>query len=151
MIFSAIASGYHGYRPIAEFARANKSFFIEELSLVHGIPSHVTFREIISNLDKKEVISAFERWTSSQDLSAGDWISGDGKALRSTVTNSQQKQQDFTSIVSLFCQKTGLTFAISEYSNKKEHEAEVLRMLLPVIQGKELIITLDALNSQKKH
>jgi DDE_Tnp_1-associated len=150
MTFLGIASGYIGYRSIAKFALAHDVFFKEFFNLKHPIPSHVTFREIMSKLDKSVVISKFNEWSNQQDIQAGDWLSGDGKSLRSTVINSQQKEQDFVSVVSLYCQKTGLSLIISDYKNKKVSEGQVLRDLLPSLQGKGIILTTDALHTQKK-
>ena len=53
----------------------------------NGVPSHVTFREILINLDKEELKKSFACWSAMQDLSLLDWVSRNGKALRSTVAN----------------------------------------------------------------
>jgi predicted transposase YbfD/YdcC len=150
IIFLGIASGYKGYRPIAKFAKANNDFFVDFFKLKHPVPSHVTFRAVLTGLDKKEVIKKFNEWSEKQDLQPGDWISGDGKSLKSTVVHSQQVQQDFSSVVSLYCQRTGLSFQIKDYQNKKISEGQVLRDLLPSLKDKGVIITLDALHTQKK-
>lgn len=150
IIFLGISSGYGGYRGIHSFGIANEAFFIKELGLKHGIPSHVTTREILRNLDKKSVIACFSEWANNQELRQGDWLSGDGKALRSTLKNAQNSQQDFSGIVSLFCQRSGLSYAIGEYSNKKDNEVSILHLLLPLLRDKGVYLTLDALYTQKK-
>lgn len=150
MIFLGIASGYKGYRPIAKFAQANNDFFVEFFKLKYLVPSHVTFRKILTGLDKSEVIKKFNEWSQNQDIQAYDWMSGDGKSLRSTVDNAHNISQDFTSVVSLYCQKTGLSFQIADYKNKKISEGQVLRDLLPSLKDKGVILTLDALHTQKK-
>jgi DDE_Tnp_1-associated len=149
MIFLGIASGYSGYREIATFSLANSSYFISYFGLKHGVPSHVTFWQILTHLNKDEVIAKFNEWAKSQDLKAYDWLSGDGKSLKSTVTNSQNSQQNFSAVVSLFCQKSGLSYLIADYQNKKIAEAEVLRSLLPSLKDKGIVLTLDAIHTQK--
>lgn len=150
IIFLGIASGHKGYRPIAKFASANNDFFMAFFGLKYAVPSHVTFRKILTNLDKAEVIKKFNEWSQNQDIQPYDWISGDGKSLRSTVDNVHNKRQDFVSVVSLYCQKTGLSFQIADYKNKKVSEAQILRDLLPSLKDKGVILTLDALHTQKK-
>lgn len=150
MIFLGICSGYAGYRPLGNFAKANKSFFTEALELRHGIPSYVTFREILTNLDKKRVKERFAEWCSIQELSPYDWVSGDGKSLKSTLSNYDADSQDFCAIVSIYVQKTGLCYLIEDFRNKKIGEAEILRTLLPSLKDKGVILTLDALHAQKK-
>lgn len=95
MIFLGVCSGYSGYRPVGKFAKANTAFFTEALDLKHGIPSHVTFREILMNLDKQGVKERFAEWSSSQELSPYDWVSGDGKSLKSTLSDYDARTQDF--------------------------------------------------------
>ena len=150
MIFLGVSSGYAGYRPLATYAEANATFFTEIFGLKHGVPSHVTFREILTNLEKKAVKKSFADWCSIQDLSAYDWVSGDGKSLKSTLSNYDSDSQDFCSIVSIYVQKTGLCYIIEDFRNKKSGEAEILRTLLPSLKDKGVILTLDALHTQKK-
>jgi hypothetical protein len=79
-----------------------------------------------------------------------DWVSGDGKSLKSTMSNYNSDTQDFCSLVSIYVQKTGLSYVIEDFRNKKISEGEILRTLLPSLQDKGVIITLDALHTQKK-
>jgi hypothetical protein len=54
-------------------------------------------------------------------------------------------------VVSIFCQKVGLTIAIAHYLNKKENETTVLlTLLLDNLRNKGVMLTLDALRCQKK-
>ena len=150
LIFLGIASGYAGYRSLAKFAKANQDYFVAQLALKHGVPSHVTIREILTRLDKQTFIEHFNQWAADQDLQAGDWLSGDGKSLASTVSAPFEKEQNFSAMVSLFAQRTGLTVQIADYRNKKISEGEILRSLLPSLQDKAVVVTLDALHMQKK-
>lgn len=150
IIFLAIASGYQGYRGIYKFAKANQLFLTHFFNLKHGIPSHVTFRQVLISLDKEAIKQAFSQWASKQNLQAGDWLAADGKALASTVVNTFEKSQDFSATVSLFCQRTGLSVAIADYRNSEQSETEILRQLLLCIHNKGLIVSLDALHTQKK-
>ncbi|GAA4015395.1 hypothetical protein GCM10022408_30860 [Hymenobacter fastidiosus] len=53
-------------------------------------------------------------------------------------------------MVSLYCQRTGLTLALQDYTDKKTGEMSVLRDLLAGLQDRGVVFTLDALHAQKK-
>jgi len=143
--------GHLGGRAVGRFARAHQSSFTKELCLKHKVPSHVTITDFINRVNQQEMIEAFNKWTSNYvPLKKGEAISGDGKALGSTVTNTYSQHQDFQAIVSLFCQQSGLVYALEQYKNKKESEVEVVRFLLDKLEGMGLNIFLDALHCQKK-
>jgi hypothetical protein len=150
LVFLGIASGYQGYRGIAKFAKANAAYFREQFRLKHGVPSHVTFREILSNLDKEVFLAQLNHLLAQQDLPAGNWVSGDGKSLASTVSKAFEEGQDFAATVSLFAHASGVSCQIAQYRNKKVGEAQILRELLPSLQGKGVRVSLDALHLQKK-
>ena len=149
MMFVSIASGYEGYRPMSKFCRSNAAFFTAHFGLAHGVPSHVSFRNVLQALDKAELVAAFGRWFGPQAV-AGDWVAGDGQSQRSTVQDAQQSPQSFVSVVSLYCQRTGLTLAVQDYTDKKNGELPLLRSLLPGLQDRGVVLTLDALHAQKK-
>lgn len=145
--------GYTGYRPLARFCRAHQSSLIELLSLRHGVPSHVTFRHVLSNLDEAALIRCFNQWASAGlKQHPSPWISADGKTMNSTVTDPHGHGQNFQAVVSLFGQESGLVYALEEYHNKGKEKAEtdLVRMLLEHIKGMGLTLTVDALHTQKK-
>lgn len=152
MVTLSYLCGYVGYRPVARFCKAHSSEFIELLSLRHGVPSHVTFRELLQNIDQSSLIDAFNTWASNYvELDQGDWLSGDGKTLSSTVSDCHGKNQNFQAVVSLFGQQSGLVYAIEQYKNKEKGRAEVhiLRFLLDRLKGMGVTISVDALHTQK--
>jgi len=149
MLFLGICSGYIGYRSIAKFMQSNASYFKEAFDLKHGVPSDVTVGSILKSIDKSDFKKAFNTWCSQYELEQYDWVSGDGQVLSSTVSSLHDSSQDLISMVSLFCQKTGLVYQMQEYRSKKKNEAEVLRQTLLDLKDKGLIITLDALHCQK--
>lgn len=146
-------AGYTGYRGIARFSKENTIFFTETLKLRHGVPSHVTFREVLMNVHKAELILAFNQWSQQYvPLQTRDWLSTDGKVLGATVTNTQNSKQDFEGVVSLFCAKSGLVCSIEHYrqKNKEKGEAPLARYIMTQLKDMGLIFTMDALNTQKK-
>lgn len=149
MTFLAVASGHSGYRAMGKFARSNAAFFSQYFGLRHAVPSHVSFRSLLQSLDKAALYQAFNQYFVA-GLGAGDWVAGDGQSLRSTVADAPGAGQAFVSVVSLYCQRTGLTAAVQDYTDKKTGELAVLRALLPLLQDRGVVFTLDALHGQKK-
>lgn len=151
MIIISNLCGHYGGRPIARFTKIQSKSFTEKLDLKHAPPSHVTFSNFINRVDDQQMIAAFNKWTSKYvAIEKGDAISGDGKVLGSTVTNANNSQQNFQAIVSLFCQESGLVYAVQEYTNKKDCEIDIVRFLIEKLKGMGLNIFLDALHCQKK-
>lgn len=150
MLTISYLCGYMGYRPAAKFAKAQEAVLVRELGLKHGVPSHVTFRDVLKRVKEEQVIAAFNQWAKGYvEIQAGDWLSGDGKALRSTAGNAHSAQQDFQAIVSVFCHKSGLVLRLEQYRNAKKSEQEVVRSLITELQGGGLILRMDALHTQK--
>ena len=150
LLFSAIASGQSGYRQIARFGRAHAAFFTTYFALPHGLPSHVSIRALLMALDTPAVLAAVNAVLPPPQ--AGDWVAGDGQALRATLEQAHGPGQRYCALVSLYCQRTGLTRAVQDYTSHKTHEGHVLRTLLAGLrapQGGGLVVTLDALHCQK--
>ncbi|MEA5462090.1 ISAs1 family transposase [Arcicella sp. LKC2W] len=150
MVTLSYVCGYLGYRPVHKFCESHSELFISVLGLKHGIPSHVTFREVLMRINEQELIDAFNMWTNSYvALKSGDALSGDGKSLKSTVSQQPTSEQDFQSVVSLFCQTTGLIAKIATYRHKKVSEIQMLKELIETLAVNGLIIRMDALHTQK--
>lgn len=149
MTFLAVATGNRGPRKMAQFCRSNAPFFTAYFGLRHGVPSYGAFRDLLQALDKKALAQAFGHCFAPQ-VQAGDWVAGDGQSLRSTVENAQEARQSFASVVSLYCQRTGLTVALQDYTDKKTGELSLVRDLLTGLQDRGVVLTLDALHAQKK-
>lgn len=151
MIFLSVACGYTSTRKIKAFCDANKTFFMDYFHLRHGVPSHVSIFKLLRALDSSNFALAFNAFMSTHlDFLASDWVAGDGQTLRSTVVSASTDAQDCCAVVSLFCQKTGLTLALTHYLNKKECEqAVLLGIVLDNLRNKGIMLTLDALHCQK--
>lgn len=154
MVFISIACGHESCRKMATFCRSYASVFTRYFSLKHGTPSYVTFHSFLSHINTFEMRQSFNQMMlKCLEFNEGDWISGDGQTLCSTVTDCHTDKQDYVSLVSLYCQKTGLSILLHEYMNKDKSESEsklVLKLLLENLANKGLMITLDALYCQKK-
>ena len=151
MVVLANLCGYFGGRPIARFLQAQEAILKAELKLKHRVPSHVTFTDLLNRIDQQELITAFNKWASFYvPMSSGEMVSGDGKALGSTVTDQFDKSQDFQAIVSIFCQKSGLVRSLKDYRNAKKSEVGIVQHLIKELKGQGITLFLDALHTQKK-
>lgn len=151
IIIMAIMSGRYGYREIASFAKANKKDLVDKLKLKKSkIPSHVTIREVIMNVDFVLLNQAFSQWALGYvTIEKDDWLSIDGKAIKSTVENYHNSYQNFVSMVSIFSQKRGQVIKTGTFENKKVSEVSIVKELLEALDLKDVVFTLDALHCKK--
>ena len=151
IIILANLCGHFGGRGIARFGEVHSEILTAELKLKHKVPSHVTISGFINRTDQDELKRAFNKWAADYvPIEKGGLVSGDGKALGSTVSDSHGSNQDFQAVVSLFAQKSGLVYAVESYRNSKESEIKIVRFMLDKLRGMGLTIFLDALHTQKK-
>ena len=154
MVFLSVACGYESSRKMATFCISYQHVFIKHFGLQHGTPSYGTFHSFLSYLDSLSFAHSFNTTMSSySDLEQGDWIAADGQTLCSTVSSCHTSEQNYVSVVSVFCQKTGLSILLKDYMNKDKQESEakiVLELVLTNLKDKGLMVTLDALHCQKK-
>lgn len=143
--------GRYGYREIYSFAKANEKDLRKNLKIKHKkIPSHVTIREIIMHVDFEALNNAFYKWASTYvKLGKGEWVSIDGKSIKSTLDDYNKSYQNFVSMVSVFTQKRGQVIKTSAFENKKKSEISVVQQLIEVLDLKDVIISLDALHCKK--
>lgn len=152
MIILAIMGGSVGFREIESYLKINRKDIIEFLGLKDRIPSHVTIGHILQNIDYEELCTAFTTWA-QKDLPTtfSEQLQGaiDGKSLRSTVTNCHNSQQNFVSMVTLFCKEMGCVLAISRMESSKGSEIFAAREIIKNLTLKGFLLSLDALHCKK--
>ena len=151
IIIMGIMSGYNGYRGLERFVERHRRSLIKLLALKQGtVPSYSTLRRMMIDVDYAKLISAFNSWAQEQPMSRGAAIAGDGKSLRNTVSNADNNQQNFISMVSLFSQQQGVVVSTAIMENRKESEICVIQQLLSQLNLENHVFTMDALHCQKK-
>ena len=145
-------SGYMGYRAIGDFIRRNKAALLEHFKpKKKRLPSFYTVRRVLLSIDFNEVSKQFHKWALQYvSISQQEWVSIDGKAIGGTTTNSNNSNQSFVSLVSLYCSKQKLVIGNAQVSNSKESEIPVVKQLIEALDLKGVTFTLDALHCQKK-
>ena len=151
IIIMGIISGRYGYREITVFSKANQKDLIKNLRIKHKrIPSHVSIRDVIMRIDFDALNAAFYKWASAYvKIGKNDWLSIDGKSIKSTVEDYDKSYQNFVSLVSVFSQKRGQVVKVSAFENKKTSEISVVHQLIEMLDIKDAVITLDALHCKK--
>jgi hypothetical protein len=148
----SIMSGYIGYRAIGDFMKRNKEELLNSLKPKKGkLPSFDVVRQVLIHLDFKNFSKQFHNWAKQNiNISKNEWISIDGKAIGGTVSNAHSIDQNFVSLVSLYCSKQQLVFGNAEVSNSKESEIPVVKQLIEALGLEGVTFSLDALHCQKK-
>jgi hypothetical protein len=153
MTIMSIMSGRCRYREIAAFAKANQKELLKFLHLKKRkrLPSHVTFREVLKGVNFDNVLTAFNDWAAQYvTLDEEEWMSMDGKALASTVTDYASSYQNFVSLVSVFSHKRGQVLRAAKLENQKRSEIPTVRELIEALDLTGVVFSLDALHCQKK-
>jgi DDE_Tnp_1-associated len=151
MLVMGMMSGYQGYRQLGRFMRHNQQALVDYLHLAKSrVPSYVTIRHLLQHLDFEQLNQAFTHWSSQYVDWSGQWLSIDGKSLKSTVSAYDSKEQNFVMLVSAFSQQTGLVRQVVRLENGKSSEIASVQTLIGQLQTKGLLLTLDALHCQKK-
>ena len=151
MVVLAGMSGHFGINSIGRFIKHNAEFFIDRYNLQHGAPSHTSVQNILTSLPYESLNSVLHKWISQYTQDQDDmWVSIDGKAIASTVSDKYGAKQNYKSIVSAFSEKLELTIGTRPMENKKSSEGKVARDLIKRLEVKGVTFTMDALHCQKK-
>jgi hypothetical protein len=152
IILMGVMSGRYGYREIASFAKANKKELLKRLKIKKKIlPSHVTIREVIMNIDFDLLNESFYKWSKEYvSITKKEWLCIDGKSIKSTLDDYRSPYQNLVSLVSVFTQKRGQVIKSVKFENKKTSEIIVVQELLAMLDLKDVVFTFDALHCKKK-
>lgn len=151
IIIMGMLRGKYGYRELGRFCKLNSPELIEIFRFKCGkVPSHVSIRTFIQGLDFISLQDAFYRWARQYVcIEENEWISIDGKSIRSTVSDSQTALQNFVSLVSLFCRKREQVLHTGMFENKTGNEVDTVKALLDILDLKGVVFTMDALHCKK--
>jgi len=152
MLVLAGLSGRFGIRDSARFIKSNAAFFIDRYNLQHGVPSQTMLFNSLELIDFKAFNQAIKEWVLQYlpENEADLWLAIDGKALKSTVSDYNNEKHNFTTIVSAFANKLGITIHSTSYESKKDNEPQAAMDLIQDLELKGVTFTLDAVHCQKK-
>jgi len=150
MLTMSYLSGNTGYRATATFMKGNKDSFMSMFDMKHPPLGKTQLRTVLQSLDFTSINKAFHKWMNNfVSIEQGEWLSGDGKALGSTLRDAHGNAQEYELMVRLFAQKLGIV-THTNTTKSKASELKAMQDLLKTLEAKGVIITLDALHCQKK-
>ncbi|NJK84370.1 MAG: ISAs1 family transposase [Saprospiraceae bacterium] len=151
IILMGILSGSQSIKGLARFAKSNEEELTEQLKLKHGVPKFNALRDFLNHLDASLLAICFMSWVKSYHPDWDDeFISFDGKAVKSTVSGGNTSLQNFVAVVSAFGHKSGMVYGMEGYENGKSAETQCVRDLIEKLGLNDKVITLDALHTKKK-
>ncbi|MEE9356703.1 MAG: ISAs1 family transposase [Methylococcaceae bacterium] len=144
----AVICGADNWVAIEEFAEAKKEWFVEQLGLKNGIPSHDTFGNVFAAIDTEKFSLCFSKWvTDLANLTEGEVIAIDGKCLRRSIDKASNKAAIY--MVSAWAQKNSLVLGQVKVADKS-NEITAIPTLLSRLDIAGTVITMDAMRCQKK-
>jgi predicted transposase YbfD/YdcC len=147
MAIYAVICGAEGWEDLAEYGRVQAPWFKKLLALPHGIPSHETFRRVLSRLAPEALTPCFLAWTQAlREATDGEIVAIDGQTLRRAFDQATSKSA--MPMVSAWAQAHRLVLGprkVDATSNAITAIPKLLRLLN--LEG--CIVTIDAMGCQK--
>ena len=144
----AVICGADGWEDIEEYGKAQAEWLPQVLDLPHGIPSHDTFRRVLSRLDPEELTECFIAWTGAlSDLCGGDIVAIDGKTLRHSFDQAASKTA--IHMVSAWANANRLVLGQVKVDDKS-NEITAIPKLIKMLDLAGATVTIDAMGCQKE-
>lgn len=149
IVIMAKMSGCHSFRSMGDFVERHRVALAAYFQPKNDrLPSFLTIRKVLQGLDFRLLFDAFHQWA-AQYIDPESLIHIDGKSIRSTVSNYDNAQPDFTALVSAYCSQSGQVIAAQAYQNATESEVNVGQNLLKQLNMSGQTYSFDALHCKK--
>lgn len=145
--FCTVLCGREEFTAMAGFGLAKEAWLRGFLELPFGIPSHDTFRTVLSALDARQLAQALITWTAGvrEKLGRPEIVAIDGKSARRSVAKGARAALH---LVNAWAVDNGLCLG-QEQTSEKSNEITAVPLLLRQLELAGCIVTVDALNTQK--
>ena len=146
IIVLGILTGNVSYKQLDEFTRNEKINLINLLNIPSNkLPSYSTTRRVLLGIKTKEIQSLFQSIVNEyyQDKQKLDWIAIDGKSLKNTLTNYENKHQNMLNMISWFSQETKLVIKAESWLSKQGSENAKVRSMIERCGLSNKVFTLD--------
>src|SRR5262249_39638291 len=144
----AVISGAEGWEDMEEYGQAQAEWFQQFLALPHGIPSHDTFRRVLSRLKPDELPQCFVHWPETlRESLDGDIVAIDGKTLRRSFDHAASKGA--IHMISAWANAHRLVLGQLKVDDKS-NEITAIPTLLRMLELAGAIVTIDAMGCQKE-
>jgi predicted transposase YbfD/YdcC len=146
LTFCGVLAGCEDFVEIEAWGQEQEAQLRTFLELPHGIPSHDTLTRVAAVVAPTAVQAVVVPWLVERRGEVGEWIHLDGKALRGT--RCPRRQLKAVHVVSAWAGQSGLTLGQVAVA-AKANEITALSTLLPLLDLREKIVTIDAIGCQK--
>ena len=146
MTIYGILCSYTDFTNLADFLKVYEEYFTNLLHLENGTPSHDTLSNVFSIIDSKKFMELFIEWIKEIINDKGLHLSIDGKAIKSAKDKINGGNTPY--IVSAFLSDIGLSIGQVKVDDKS-NEITAIPELLNLIDIKDKIITIDAIDTQE--
>lgn len=144
----AVICGADGFTGMENFGKAKEDWLKTFLELPQGIPSHDTFGRVFARIKPHEFQRCFLRWVQGVSRRVdGEIVPIDGKTLRRSHDRSHG--QAAIELVSAWASSNRLTLGQIKVA-AESNEITAVPELLKVLALEGCLVTLDAINTQKK-
>ena len=149
IVIMATMSGFVGYRAIGDFINRYKKELLEYLKPKKDrLPSFPTVRRILMSVDTDEFRKIFDKWAMGYlELKDSEWISIDGKAIKGSKHNNEDKK--LAHLVSFF-RSDSKEVIIAKKTFTKSNEIPLVQDMLREFPLKNLVFTIDAMHCQSE-
>jgi predicted transposase YbfD/YdcC len=145
--FLGVMGGCDDYPGIVEFARDRAAWLSSFLRLPHGVPSVSTFRRVFAAVKPSVLTGLLQRWSGElAGTLAGKQIVLDGKTLRRSFDHAWDKDSALH-VVTAWCVEERLVLA-QQAVDQKSNEITAVPEVLKMLDIKDAVVTVDALNTQ---
>jgi predicted transposase YbfD/YdcC len=144
----ATICGAEAWTDVERFAREKMDWLKKFLPLEHGIPSHDTIGRVFAALDTAAFNVCLQDWVEHLQLDLrGQGIHVDGKTVRHSFDAATNRQA--LHLVSAWADR--LSICLGQIATaEKSNEITAVPMLLDLLEIRDAVITLDAMNCQRK-
>jgi predicted transposase YbfD/YdcC len=128
------------------FGESKKDWFKKFLQLPNGIPSHDTFRRVISRIDPRQFQQCFLEWVrSAYEITKGQVVAIDGKLSRGS--RDPRAGKSAINMVSAWASENRLVLGQVK-TDEKSNEITAIPELLNMLEIQGCIVTIDAIGCQ---
>lgn len=151
LVIMGTMSGCQGYRALEDFVERHQQVLLELLELPYKrLPSFSTLRRIMVRLDFVALATAFNAWASETfPTRLSEQIATDGKGIKASVIDYDNRYQDFINLVSAFSVAQGVVVGLEPMRNGQTSEIATVQTLLSNLQLSGVCFSMDALHTQK--
>lgn len=153
VIILALLTGNITYKQINDFRKNQEDDLIKFLGITtKHLPSYSTIRRVMMQINTAEIQLVFAAMVEKYYWlkSASDVIAIDGKSLKNTLTNYENKDQNILVVVSAFSQETNLVIKTECFESKQMSETAQVLSLIRNCGLINKVFTLDALHCNRE-